>query len=175
MVDKTFIPIGVSLKFDATYNRDSYLVSQSGVIVNNHSHHASGTLTTSFQKISWLRLSAAFTAKYYWERSSIMKLNVLSSYTTNLSIYLFPTKKMELKMKFYNLTNEITDGHYHTCGLLDGDFNYKINNVWELRLLGTNLLNSKSYSITQNVGINTFNTFLPLRGREILLCLQLRF
>ena len=65
MVDKTFIPIGVSLKFDATYNRDSYLVSQSGVMVNNHSHHASGTLTTSFQKISWLRLSAAFTAKYY--------------------------------------------------------------------------------------------------------------
>ena len=52
MLDKTFIPIGVSLKFDATYNRDSYLVSQSGVMVNNHSHHASGTLTTSFQKIS---------------------------------------------------------------------------------------------------------------------------
>ena len=175
MMDKTFIPIGLSLKVDATYNRGSYLVSQSGVMVNNHSHNAFGTLTTSFQKLSWMRLSAAFTAKYYWERSSIMKLDVLSSYTTNLSIYLFPTKKMELKMKFYNLTNEITDGHYHTCGLLDGDFNYKINNVWELKLSGTNLLNSKSYSITQNVGINTFNTFLPLRGREILLSLQLRF
>ena len=175
MMDKTFIPIGLSLKLDATYNRGSYLVSQSGVMVNNHSHNALGTLTTSFQKLSWMRLSAAFTAKYYWERSSIMKLDVLSSYTTNLSIYLFPTKKMEMKMKFYNLTNEITDGHYHTCSLLDGDFNYKINNVWELRLSGTNLLNSKSYSITQNVGINTFNTFLPLRGREILLSLQLRF
>ena len=175
MMDKTFIPIGLSLKLDVTYNRGSYLVSQSGVMVNNHSHNAFGTLTTSFQKLSWMRLSAAFTAKYYWERSSIMKLDVLSSYTTNLSIYLFPTKKMELKMKFYNLTNEITDGHYHTCSLLDSDFNYKINNVWELRLLGTNLLNSKSYSITQNVGINTFNTFLPLRGREILLSLQLRF
>ena len=175
MMDKTFIPIGLSLKLDATYNRGSYFVSQSGVMVNNHSHNAFGTLTTSFQKLSWMRLSAAFTAKYYWERSSIMKLDVLSSYTTNLSIYLFPTKKMELKMKFYNLTNEITDGHYHTCSLLDGDFNYKINNVWELKLSGTNLLNSKSYSITQNVGINTFNTFLPLRGREILLSLQLRF
>ena len=175
MMDKTFIPIGLSLKVDATYNRGSYFVSQSGVMVNNHSHNAFGTLTTSFQKLSWMRLSAAFTAKYYWERSSIMKLDVLSSYTTNLSIYLFPKKKMELKMKFYNLTNEITDGHYHTCSLLDGDFNYKINNVWELRLSGTNLLNSKSYSITQNVGINTFNTFLPLRGREILLSLQLRF
>lgn len=174
MVDKTFIPIGLSLKVDATYNRDSYLVSQSGVMVNNHSHNASGTLTTSFQKLSWMRLSAAFTAKYYWERSSIMKLDVLSSYTTNLSIYLFPTKNMELKMKFYNLTNEISDGHYHTCSLLDGDFNYKINNVWELGLSATNLLNSKSYSITQNIGINTFNTFLPLRGREILLRLQLR-
>ena len=50
MLDKTFIPIGVSLKFDATYNRDSYLVSQSGVMVNNHSHHASGTLTTSSKR-----------------------------------------------------------------------------------------------------------------------------
>lgn len=174
MVDKTFIPIGVSLKFDATYNRACYLVSQSGVMVNNHSHHASGTFTTSFQKISWLRLSAAFTAKYYWERSSIMKLDVLSSYTTNVALYLFPTKKLELKMKFYNLTNEVMDGHYHTCSLLDGDFNYKINNMWELGVSGTNLLNSKSYSITQNTGINTFNTFLPLRAREILFRLQLR-
>ena len=174
MVDKTFIPIGLSLKVDATYNRDSYLVSQSGVMVNNHSHNASGTLTTSFQKLSWMRLSAAFTAKYYWERSRIMKLDVLSSYTTNVALYLFPTKKMELKMKFYNLTNEIMDGHYHTCGLLDGDFNYKINNVWELGLSGTNLLNSKSYSITQNTGINILNTSLPLREREVILRLQLR-
>ena len=174
MVDKTFIPIGLSLKVDATYNRDSYLVSQSGVMVNNHSHNASGTLTTSFQKLSWMRLSAAFTAKYYWERSSIMRQDVLSSYTTNAALYLFPAKKMELKMKFYNLTNEIMDGHYHTCGLLDGDFNYKINNVWELGLSGTNLLNSKSYSITQNTGINILNTSLPLRGREVILRLQLR-
>ena len=174
MVDKTFIPIGLSLKVDATYNRDSYLVSQSGVMVNNHSHHASGTLTASFQKLSWLRLSAAFTAGYYWERSSIMRQDVLSSYTTNAALYLFPTKKMELKMKFYNLTNEIMDGHYHTCGLLDGDFNYKINNVWELGLSGTNLLNSKSYTITQNTGINILNTSLPLRGREVILRLQLR-
>ena len=174
MVDKTFIPIGLSLKIDATYNRESYLVSQSGVMVNNHSHHASGTLTASFQKLSWLRLSAAFTAGYYWERSSIMRQDVLSSYTTNAALYLFPAKKMELKMKFYNLTNEIMDGHYHTCGLLDGDFNYKINNVWELGLSGTNLLNSKSYSITQNTGINILNTSLPLRGREVILRLQLR-
>ena len=143
-------------------------------MVNNYSHHASGTLTTSFQKLSWLRLSAAFTANYFWERSQIMRLSVLSSYTTNIALYVFPTKKMELKMKFYNLTNEITDGHYHTCGLLDGDFNYKINNVWELGLSGTNLLNSKSYTITQNMGINIFNTSLPLRGREIILRLQLR-
>ena len=174
MVDKTFIPIGLSLKVDATYNKESYLVSQSGVMVNNHSHHASGTLTASFQKLSWLRLSAAFTAGYYWERSSIMRQDVLSSYTTNAALYLFPAKKMELKMKFYNLTNEIMDGHYHTCGLLDGDFNYKINNVWELGLSGTNLLNSKSYSITQNTGINILNTSLPLRGREVILRLQLR-
>ena len=174
MVDKTFIPIGLSLKIDATYNRESYLVSQSGVMVNNHSHHASGTLTASFQKLSWLRLSAAFTAGYYWERSSIMRQDVLSSYTTNAALYLFPAKKMELKMKFYNLTNEIMDGHYHTCGLLDGDFNYKINNVWELGLSGTNLLSSKSYSITQNTGINILNTSLPLRAREVILRLQLR-
>ncbi len=174
MLDKTFIPIGLSVKLDAAYNRSSYLVSQSGVIANNHSHNALGTLSTSFQKLSWLRLSATLTAKYYWDKSSIMKLNVLSSYITNATLYLFPTKKMELKMQFYNLTNEITDGQYHTCSLLDGNFNYKINNVWELGISGTNLFNSKSYSIKQNAGINTFNTILPLRGREILLRLQLR-
>ena len=100
--------------------------------------------------------------------------DVLSSYITNAALYLFPTKNTELKIKFYNLTNEVTDGHYHTCGLLDANLNYKINKVWEAGLTVTNLLNTKSYITTQYTGINTFTSTLPLRNREIMVHLQMR-
>ena len=162
------------MKAEATYDRTGFLVSQSGMMVDNRSHHASGTLTATFQKLSWLRFSTAFTAGCHWERSSMSRSDVLASYITHAALYLFPTKRTELKWKLYDLTNEVTKGHFHACGLLDADFNYKINSVWELGLTGTNLLNSTSYVITQESGLNRFSSTLPLRGREILLRLQWR-
>ena len=174
MVDKTFTSVGLSLKAEATYDRTGFLVSQSGMMVDNRSHHSSGTLTATFQKLSWLRFSTAFTAGCHWERSSMSRSDVLASYITHAALYLFPTKRTELKWKLYDLTNEVTKGHFHACGLLDADFNYKINSVCELGLTGTNLLNSTSYVITQESGLNRFSSTLPLRGREILLRLQWR-
>lgn len=174
MIDKTFTSIGLSIKADMAYEKTDFLIAQSGEMTQNHSHHATAGLSTSFQKLSWLRLSTAITANYYWERSSIRRSDVLSSYITNATLYLFPTKNTELKIKFYNLTNEVTDGHYHTCGLLDANLNYKINKVWEAGLTVTNLLNTKSYITTQYTGINTFTSTLPLRNREIMVHLQMR-
>ena len=174
MIDKTFTSIGLSIKADMAYEKTDFLIAQSGEMAQNHSYHATAGLSTSFQKLSWLRLSAAITANYYWERSSIRRSDVLSSYITNVALYLFPTKNTELKIKFYNLTNEVTNGHYHTCGLLDANLNYKINKVWEAGLTVTNLLNTTSYITTQYTGINTFTSTLPLRNREIMVHLQMR-
>ena len=175
MADKTFVDAGLSLKTEITYNQNSYLLSQSSELMNNKSHVLSAMVSSTFQKYKWLKLILDATGTLFWEKNSYHDSETLSSVNANASIYLFPFKGFEIKLKCQSLTNEISESHYKSLTLFDASMHYKINKTWEIGLTGTNLLNRKLYSVTQNSGLNSYNTLLPLRGREVLAKLLLRF
>ena len=175
MADKTFVDAGLSLKTEITYNQNSYLLSQSSELMNNKSHVLSAMVSSTFHKYKWLKLILDATGTLFWEKNSYHDSETLSSVNANASIYLFPFKEFEIKLKCQSLTNEISESHYKSLTLFDASMHYKINKTWEIGLTGTNLLNTKLYSVTQNSGLNSYNTLLPLRGREVLAKLLLRF
>ena len=175
MADKTFVDAGLSLKTEITYNQNSYLLSQSSELMNNKSHVLSAMVSSTFHKYKWLKLILDATGTLFWEKNSYHDSETLSSVNANASIYLFPFKGFEIKLKCQSLTNEISESHYKSLTLFDASMHYKINKTWEIGLTGTNLLNRKLYSVTQNSGLNSYNTLLPLRGREVLAKLLLRF
>lgn len=175
MADKTFVDAGLSLKTEITYNQNSYLLSQSSELMNNKSHVLSAMVSSTFHKYKWLKLILDATGTLFWEKNSYHDSETLSSVNANASIYLFPFKGFEIKLKCQSLTNEISESHYKSLTLFDASMHYKINKTWEIGLTGTNLLNRKLYSVTQNTGLNSYNTLLPLRGREVLAKLLLRF
>lgn len=175
MADKTFVDAGLSLKTEITYNQNSYLLSQSSELMNNKSHVLSAMVSSTFQKYKWLKLILDATGTLFWEKNSYHDSETLSSVNANASIYLFPFKGFEIKLKCQSLTNEISESHYKSLTLFDASMHYKINKTWEIGLTGTNLLNRKLYSVTQNSGLNSYNTLLPLRGREVMAKLLLRF
>lgn len=175
MADKTFVDAGLSLKTEITYNQNSYLLSQSSEFTNNKSHVLSAMVSSTFHKYKWLKLILDATGTLFWEKNSYHDSETLSSVNANASIYLFPFKGFEIKLKCQSLTNEISESHYKSLTLFDASMHYKINKTWEIGLTGTNLLNTKLYSVTQNSGLNSYNTLLPLRGREVLAKLLLRF
>ena len=175
MADKTFVDAGLSLKTEITYNQNSYLLSQSSELMNNKSHVLSAMVSSTFHKYKWLKLILDATGTLFWEKNSYHDSETLSSVNANASIYLFPFKGFEIKLKCQSLTNEISESHYKSLTLFDASMHYKINKTWEIGLTGTNLLNTKLYSVTQNSGLNSYNTLLPLRGREVMAKLLLRF
>ena len=175
MADKTFVDAGLSLKTEITYNQNSYLLSQSSELMNNKSHVLSAMVSSTFHKYKWLKLILDATGTLFWEKNSYHDSETLSSVNANASIYLFPFKGFEIKLKCQSLTNEISESHFKSLTLFDASMHYKINKTWEIGLTGTNLLNRKLYSVTQNTGLNSYNTLLPLRGREVLAKLLLRF
>lgn len=175
MADKTFVDAGLSLKTEITYNQNSYLLSQSSELMNNKSHVLSAMVSSTFHKYKWLKLILDATGTLFWEKNSYHNSETLSSVNANASIYLFPFKGFEIKLKCQSLTNEISESHYKSLTLFDASMHYKINKTWEIGLTGTNLLNRKLYSVTQNSGLNSYNTLLPLRGREVMAKLLLRF
>ena len=175
MADKTFVDAGLSLKTEITYNQNSYLLSQSSELMNNKSHVLSAMVSSTFHKYKWLKLILDATGTLFWEKNSYHDSETLSSVNANASIYLFPFKGFEIKLKCQSLTNEISESHYKSLTLFDASMHYKINKTWEIGLTGTNLLNTKLYSVTQNSGLNSYNTLLPLHGREVMAKLLLRF
>lgn len=166
--DKSFVNAGLALKAGINYNKTSYLLSQSGILAQNKSNVFAANIDITYQTFKWLRASIGATGSMYWEHNYLYKSDALSTLTANTSVYLFPLKKMEIKFTCRTYTNEISKTQFVTCNLFDVLANYRINKIIETGASFTNLLNVKSYTITQNSGINTFNSSLPLRGREIL-------
>lgn len=173
--DKSFIDAGFSLKSELNYSKTKYLVSQSDILFYNNSNMFSINLDLIYQKFRWFKIMLATTGSLYWEKNNIYSSDPLKSIIVNSSIYFFPINNLTASLKYQNYINEITTSKYKACGLFDFNIKYKLNKRWELEFSLSNILNARSYSVTQESGINTFNTTLPLRGREYLISALWRF
>lgn len=173
--DKSFIDAGFSLKSEINYSMTKYLVSQSDILFYNNSNIFSINLDLIYQKFKWFKIMLAATGSLYWEKNKIHSSEPLKSMTVNSSVYFFPISNLTATLKYQNYINEITTSKYKICGLFDFNIKYKLNKRWELEFSLSNILNARSYSVTQESGINTFNTTLQLRGREYLVSALWRF
>lgn len=173
-VDKSFIDAGITLKSRLSYNKTSYLLSQSGILTHNESNIFAVNLNATYQKLKWLITTMGITGTIYWDKNNIYKPDALSSLIANASVFIFPIKDINIKLMYQNYTNEISKSNYKTCSIIDITANYKVNKNWEIGSSISNLLNTQNYTIIQNSGINTFRSYLPLRGREFLFRILLR-
>ena len=176
--DKSFTDIGLSLKTELSYSQNSYLLSQSSYSQNsyllsqsqqtttNHSNIFAVHVESIYQKLKWLRITVDATGNAYWERNGISNSSTLKSLVANASLSLFPIKSVEIKAKMQSMTNEIAPGDYKSSTFIDGSVRYTINKSWAIGGSFSNVLNSKSYVVAPNSGINTYRSVLPLRGRE---------
>ncbi len=172
--DKSLVDAGVTLKSGMNYNRTSYLLSQSGILTHNNSNILSANVDVTWQKLGWLRASAGITGRLHWEQNSFYTSDVLSSLVASASVYIFPTEKTDIRLMYQNYTNEISKSHFATSSIFDLSASYRISRRVEAGASVSNLLDVGSYTVTQNSGINTFSSVLPLRGREVLFRLLLR-
>ncbi|MBD5584997.1 MAG: hypothetical protein HDQ88_07940 [Clostridia bacterium] len=174
-LDKSFVDVGISLKSDLNYSGTKYLVSQSAIRFYNNSNILSINLDLNYQKLKWFKVMLTTTGTLYWEKNDLYSSEPIKSLIVNNSIYFFPISNLSAKLKYQNFINEITTSKYKNYGVFDFNMDYKINKRWEIEFSLSNILNTRSYSVTQESGINIFNTSLPLRGREYLISVLWRF
>ncbi len=167
-LDKSFTDAGIALESDINFTQAKYLISQSGLNLNNRSNIFNADFNLIFQKLRWLRISVGANGTLYWERNSIYHSDLIKTLVVNVSLFIFPTKAVDINLKYQNHINEISASKYKSCGIFDLHANYKITKRWEIGASISNILDTKSYTITQDSGINTFYSSLPLRGREFL-------
>ncbi len=172
--DKSITAIGLSLKYAMGYRLMRHLVSQSGQLAINHSNIANAQLSGVYQQLGWLRLTFSAAGMWHWERSELRRSAVLSQWLGEVSLHVFPTKKIGLKLKWQNQTHEVQPSRFKGINLFDMDAQWRISKAWELGLAASNLLDARSYVVTSQSGLDTFQSMLPLRGREVMLRLLWR-
>ena len=172
--DKSITAIGLSLKYAMGYRLMRHLVSQSGQLAINHSNIANAQLSGVYQQLGWLRLTFSAAGVWHWEHSELRRSAVLSQWLGEVSLHVFPTKKIGLKLKWQNQTHEVQPSRFKGINLFDMDAQWRISKAWELGLAASNLLDARSYVVTSQSGLDTFQSMLPLRGREVMLRLLWR-
>lgn len=168
-VSKSLSDAGLTLKTQLSYSLSTYPLSQSGVVTGNRSHIVSMGINATWQKLSWLRLNLAATDFLYWERNNYNHSDVLSSLKSESSVFFFPSKHWNIKLKCQSMINEVEPSKYKNCHLFDAEASYKISKRFEAKCYVENVLNERNYIIRQNAGVNTIYTRLPLRGRVALI------
>ena len=167
-VDKSFVNAGISVKSEMGYNRMHYLLSQSEVQTYNLSNVFHTRLILMYQKLDWIRVTLEAIGNFYWEHNDFSSSDPLKSLVCNSSVFIFPSRKIDLKLKYYHYLNEISPSSYKNCGIFDFNANFKLGKKWETGVSVTNLFDTEHYVVTRETGINRFRTVLPLRGREFL-------
>lgn len=173
-LDKSFPEAGLSIKSSAEYSHSAFLLSQSGIVANNHSNITSATFGLGYQKLQWLRINASVRGSLLWEHNQVADSDKFRQLDLNGSIFIFPSKAIEIKLSANNQINEIVRSQFKNISLYDADFKYNLNKYLQFTLTATNLFNTKHYIITQESGIDSFFYNLPLRGREILMKVLIR-
>lgn len=167
-LDKGFPDAGVSIKTAAGYNRTFGRISQSGIMTDNTSNVADFTLSVIYQKFKWFKFNVGATGTLYWEENGFSDSGRLRSLTTNATLQFFMAEPLDVRATFYSYVNETSPSVFKSSSLLDMAATYRIGKRWEVGVNMTNLMDDDEYELTQDSGINTFRSYLPLRGRELI-------
>ena len=174
--DKTWSRPRLSLKANVSYNRMQQPIMQNAVEQTVISNVCSSTVELRWNKLSWLQASAIQTFNVAWQdKYENMESHALKSLLGTYSIYMSPFRTVNVSLKWENCVVETAHGHYETNAFLDAAADVSLTKRMSLALSATNLLNKNHYTQATYDGLNYHYFSQPLRGREMLAKLVVKF
>jgi hypothetical protein len=174
---KIFRSIGLSMKYSAQYADNSQMASQNDFEGKIRNHALSTTFSTEWSKLDYFHLTGIVGSNMRWKQRDIFSdsHNFLNDYEYTLKMDIFPTNKIQIYADYSQIFHEITNGNYVKANFINTGLKYKIWKKVFVKFSVVNLLNTKSYKESSYNGVNYSYYDIPLRGREMLLSLNLRF
>jgi hypothetical protein len=151
-LSKSFASAGITLKWTTNYSQNRTPLSQNGILYKNRSHVLASQIDFDFHKLKWLRFYLKTRASFFWERSSTYHSPILSQFTNETTLYLFPSAKWDFRVHMQGTSNEVESSVFKHCYFVDAEAHWKMNKMIELNCSLRNLMNATSYSVTQVSG-----------------------
>lgn len=173
---KTFRKAGFAVKCSAQYADNSMTVSQNGLEGNIRYHAFSTTFKTEWNKLEYLHITCNAGSNMHWKQRDCFsdEHNFLKDYEYSFKIDIFPFSNTQVYADFSQIFHEITHRSYAKTIFINTGVKYKLWKSSTIKFSIVNLLNTKSYKESSYNGVNYSYYEMPLRGRELLLSMNLK-
>lgn len=174
---KIYTRAGLSVDASCSYSYNKALASQNGIEDYLRYNAMNASLTTGWDKLSWINLSVTCAGNVSWKRhdcfseSGDLLKNVY--YTVRMDVY--PVSNVHAYSDFSQTTFEVSHGHYSTNCFWNAGVIYDVLKSLSLSVSAVNLLDRRVYEEAFYTGVNYQYYRTPLRGREMMVSVRLKF
>ena len=176
-IKKIFRNAGLNVDNKWSYSYNKIFASQNGVEDYLRYNVLSTSLSLNWNKLNWLLFDITGAGNISWKAEDKFSptSNVLRNVYFSARTDLFLTKKFHAYCDFSQTTFEITHGCYSTNCFLNAGAQYEALHNLSVKFSSVNLLNQKKYDIARYNGANYAYFATPLRGREWIVSVGLKF
>lgn len=167
----------LTLKGSAMYSYNKALAAQNGKEGYIRYSAASAQIGASWDKMDWMTADLVCAGNITWKRHDVFSpaSNVLKNAGCSLRLDFTPPKALRMYADAAGTICEIAHGRYSADFFLNAGARLDISRAAAVTLSAVNLLNRKSYEISSYQGANYRYLHIPLRGRTMMVAVNVRF
>lgn len=174
---KNFRDAHINLSGQTNYSYNKEFVSQNEVedYLRYHALHAS--VTAQWSGLTWFQPKLTMAGNISWKKPDVFSLtdNLLKNAYYSLTMDIYPISKLRLYADFSQSVFEIVRNHYSINSFLNAGMRYDFNSRWSASANINNLFNCKDYEVSLYQRANFQYYRVPLRGREFMISLRLKY
>lgn len=174
---KNFRDAHINLSGQTNYSYNKEFVSQNEVedYLRYHALHAS--VTAQWSGLTWFQPKLTMAGNISWKKPDVFSAtdNLLKNAYYSLTMDFYPISKLRLYADFSQSVFEIVRNHYSINSFLNAGLRYDFNSRWSASANINNLFNRKDYEVSLYQKANFQYYRVPLRGREFMISLRLKY
>lgn len=174
---KNFRNAHINLSGQTNYSYNKEFVSQNEVedYLRYHALHAS--VTAQWSGLTWFQPKLTMAGNISWKKPDVFSAtdNLLKNAYYSLTMDFYPISKLRLYADFSQSVFEIVRNHYSINSFLNAGLRYDFNSRWSASANINNLFNRKDYEVSLYQKANFQYYRVPLRGREFMISLRLKY
>lgn len=176
-IKKVWHDTRITVKGSTSYSYNKVMAAQNGVEGYIRYSAASAQIGVSWDKLNWLTADLATAGNITWKKPDVFSLsdNVLKNAFYSLRLDFTPLKALSIYTDVVGTVYEITQGRYSTDLFLNVGARIDVSKVFAITFSTINLLNRKSYEFSSYQGANYRYLHIPLRGRTVMIAMNLKF
>lgn len=174
---KIFRSLGITFNYGNRYSYNKSFLSQNTVEDYIRYNVFGSNLSLNWNKLSWLHANVSGVGNISWKGKDRFSYDhsILRNAYYAIRLDFFPIKRLRLYTDFSQTIIEITQKHYSTNYFLNAGLRYDVLKFLAIKFSATNLLNRKYYTESLYSGANYQYFEFPLRGREVMFSLSVKY